>query len=262
MARRQGAHGGPLVADAGQAGQVLVQVAVGRSDHHGRAVHDVVPGQEEGVLVDQPAQMVRGMPGRVQRPQRQARGAVPARAREHPPLPHALVGVEAVGGAVTDDAGAGRLGQRCRAGRVVDVGVRDHNGADRPQRSGGSDDGCGVGRIGRPGVDHDRPRVTKRTGAADEIRVGPRPGHETRVGSGQAQDAGCHLVEATRHRSRPDAEVRHRRDHGSPGGEPSGRGPGAASGPSSLARRETSRTASLKSPRALPLSGSGTAPRS
>jgi hypothetical protein len=139
---------------------------------------------------------------------------------------------------------------------VVDVRVRDEDGADRAQRGGGGHDGGGVHRVGRAGVDDDR------LGAPHEVGVRPRSGHEARVGGGQAQDASTHLIHPARLRGGADAEVRHRRNHGRSVDCSPGRGPGAVSGPSSLARMETSRTASLKSPRALPSSGSGTAPRS
>ena len=65
VTRCQGADGRHRVAQAGQAGQVLVEVPVGRADHHGRAVHDVVAREEERVLLDEPAQVVRGVARRV-----------------------------------------------------------------------------------------------------------------------------------------------------------------------------------------------------
>ena len=73
VTRGERAHGGLGVAHPGQAGQVLVQVTVGRADHHGRAVHDVVARHQQRVLLDQPAQVVRGVPRGVQRPQGEAR---------------------------------------------------------------------------------------------------------------------------------------------------------------------------------------------
>ena len=66
VTRSERAHGRHLVAHTGQAVQVLVQVAVGRPDDHRRAVHDVVTGQQQCVLLDQPAQVVRGVARRVQ----------------------------------------------------------------------------------------------------------------------------------------------------------------------------------------------------
>ena len=82
----------------------------------------------------------------------------------------------------------GGRGQRGRARRVVDVRVGDEDGADRAQRGGGRHDGGGVRGIGRAGVDDDR------LGAAHEVGVRPRSGHEARIGGGQPQDAGAHLV--------------------------------------------------------------------
>ena len=156
VARRQRAEGGPGVAHAGQARQVLVQVAVRWADHHGRAVHDVVAGQQEALLLHEPTQMVRGMAGGVERPQRQIPRGRGARAGKGPPLPDALVGREVLGGPEADDPGSRGRGQRGRTRRVVDMGVGDEDGADRAQRGGGRHDGGRVGRIGRAGVDDDR----------------------------------------------------------------------------------------------------------
>ena len=56
-----------FVAQAGQAGEVPVEIPVGWPDHDRRAVHDVVTGEHESVFLDEPAQMVRGMARRVER---------------------------------------------------------------------------------------------------------------------------------------------------------------------------------------------------
>ena len=251
MTRTQRANGHPRVAQAGQAGQVLMEVPVGRADDDGRAVHDVVTREEERMLLDEPAQVVRRVARGVQCPQRETRAGAGPAAAQRPPLVHALVGLEPLGRAVADHRGPGGLGQGGGARRMVDVGVGHDDGPDGPQRSGRGHDGLGVCLVGRPRVDHDR------VFRPDQVGVGARPGHEARVGRREPPQVRCHLVDAARLGGGADAEVRHRRDHGSPG-----RGPGAASGPSSFAFMDTARTASLKSPRSVPSPGSATGGRS
>ena len=63
----EGADGRPGVAHPGQAGEVLVQVTVGWADHDRRSVHDVVAREQQGVLLDQPAQVIGRVAGRMQR---------------------------------------------------------------------------------------------------------------------------------------------------------------------------------------------------
>ena len=239
------------VTEAAQAGQVLVEVAVGRPDDDGRAVHDVVTREQQGVLLDEPAQVVRRMARGVQRPQGEGAAAPETRASQRPALAHALVGLEPPGRAEADDRRPGRPGQGGGARRVVHVGVGHDDGPDGAEGRGRGHDGLHVRAVRRSGVDHDGP------GPPDQIGVGARPGHEPRIGCGEPQQARCHFVDPARLGGGTDAEVRHRGDHGSPG-----RGPGAASGPSSFALIDTARTASLKSPRAPPSPGSGTADRS
>ena len=153
----------------------------------------------------------------VQRPQRE--GTRRGRAGQGPALSHALVGFEALGGAEADDGRPGRTTQGGGARRVVDVGMGHQDGPHRSQRGRGGHDGVGVGLVGRARVHHDG------VGLPDEVGVGARAGHETRVGSGEPAQAGRQLVDPSRQRGGPDAEVGHRRDHGL-----SGRGPGARVG--------------------------------
>ena len=251
VSRAQRADGHVGVAQPGQAGQVLVQVAVGWADDDGGAVHDMVTGEEERMLLDEPAQVVRRVARGVHCAQREAGGRARLAATQRPPFTHALVGLEPLGRAETDHRGPGGLGQGGGARRMVDVGVGHDDGPDRPQGGRRGHDGRGLRLVVRAGVDDD--------GAfpPHQVGVGARPGHEAGVGCGEPQQARRHLVDAARLGGGADAEVGHRRDHGS-----SGRGPGAASGPSSFAFMDTARTASLKSPRASPAPGSPTGGRS
>ena len=115
----------------------------------------------------------------------------PGQDRIHP-SPTSSSGAKPSAGAVAHDPGPRGLGQRRRTGCVVDVGVGDEDGGDRAQRGRGGHDGGRVGLVGGPGVDHHR------VGPTDEVRVGARPGHETRVRGGEPQDARCHLVDTAR----------------------------------------------------------------
>ena len=247
--RGQRGNGRLGVAQPGQAGQVLMQVAVGRTDDHRRAVHDVVAGEQQRMLLDQPAQVVRGVAGRVQRTQGEV--ALRSGAAQRPTLAGPLVRREALGRAEADDAGAGGRGQRGGPRGMVDVGVGHDDGADAAERGGGGHDGSGVRLVRRAGVHHDG------VGVPDQVGVGAGAGHEARVGSRQPAHARRHLVDPARLRRRAQAEVGDGRD-----AHPAGRGPGASPGPSTLARMETARTASLKSPSAPLSSGSGTGARS
>ena len=211
VARRQGADGRLVVAHAGQAGQVLVEVAVGRADHHGRAVHHVVAGEEERVLLDQPAQVVRGVARGVQRPQRQAPPAAgPGVDRAHPSPTHSSGANPSAGPkpttrapvAAASAAAPGAWSTWVCVTRMVRIGA---------ERRGGRHDGGRVGLVGRARVDHDRLR------RPDQVGVGARPGHEARIGRGQAEDARRHLVDPARRGGGADPEVRHRRDHGTEG---------------------------------------------
>ena len=62
-----------FVAHTGQAVEVLVQIAVGRADDNGGAVHDVVPGQQQRMLLHKPAEVVGRVARRVQRTQGELR---------------------------------------------------------------------------------------------------------------------------------------------------------------------------------------------
>ncbi len=260
VARCQRRDGRCGVAHPGQAGQVLVQVTVGRADDHGRSVHDVVTREQERPLLDEPAQVIRGMARRVQGTQREVAARVAAGAAQGPALAGALVGREALGRAEADDPGPGGGGQGGGARGVVDVGVGHHDGVDGPERCGGGQDGGGVRIVGRAGVDHHRVDL------AHQVGVGAGARHEAGVGGGQPEHARRHLVDPARLGGRTKAEVGHGRD-GRDGrwrlwAHPVGRGPGALSGPSTFARMETARTASLKSARASLPPGSATGARS
>ena len=93
---------------------------------------------------------------------------------------------------------AGARLQRERGRRMVLVRVGDEDAVDRPGRGG--DDRIDVSVERRPRIDH-RPALGVR--AADQIRVGARPGHDAAVVGGDADDA---LGEA--HRAVGDELVR------------------------------------------------------
>ena len=178
------------------------------------------------------------------------------------PVAGALVGLEGLARTEADHRCTGAAGERGGARGVVRMRVGHHDGPHRPERRGGRHDGFGVGgQAGRAGVDHDGVDVT------DQIRIGPRTGHQTRVGCGDPPDAGHHLDHPGRGAGRDrgpksgtagDHGDVAQRDSDATTAQSPGRGPGAVSGPSRLASMETARTAALKSPRATSPVGSGT----
>ncbi len=250
MARAESAPGRTAVAQRHEAREVLVQVAVRGSDDDGRAVHHVIPGQQHLVLLDRPAEVVRGMPWGVHRTQGETAGT------ELEARSGALVGLEALSGTEADHRGSGDRGERGRARGVVHMRVGHHDGSHRTERSGRGHDRLGVlGQPGRAGVDHDGIGVT------DQVGVGARTGHQTRVRCGEPPDAGRHVVHPPGLRDRSEAEVGDRGDHRAPDPattQPPGLGPGALSGPSRLASMDTAMTAALNSSPATSLDGSGT----
>ena len=84
--------------------QVLDHVAVGRPDHDGRPLHHVVAGEEHRLLLEQPAQVIGGMAGSVQRPQ------MKVRAVQHEAVADQAVGSDALGVAERDEFGTRPLG--------------------------------------------------------------------------------------------------------------------------------------------------------
>ena len=96
VARGQRADGGRIVAQTGQAGEVLVQVAVGRPDHDRRAVHDVVAG-EHAVACSSTSQhrWSEAWPGVCSARRVRCAGAGTG-TRHGPPLAGTLVGLEAL----------------------------------------------------------------------------------------------------------------------------------------------------------------------
>ena len=140
-------------------------------------------------------------------PARRAGAGAGAGERQRPSPSHAQVGVEVLGGTEADDPGAGGLGQRGRAGGVIEVGVRDQYRVERaPGLHGGQQRGQ-MTLVRRAGVDH------RQFAGADQVAVRARPGHEPRVGRGQAHQAGRQLHRLPGDRDRPDAGVGHRPDH-------------------------------------------------
>ena len=226
----------------------VAQVAVGRADHHGRAVHHMVAGQQGPALLEEPTQVIRGMPRSVDRLQGEAPVAAPSppgSVNVQPP-PHA--------------AGPGRSPRPGRSpppgrrwprpgaaapGRVVEVGVGDQYPAERPAAPP-RQPAAPPGDPRRPGRGRSRP-VRDR---ADQVAVGARSGHEPGVGRGQADEIRGQLHRLPGHRRRPDPGVGHRCGITSPASRRRAARDGdatVASGrPPRLAARETARMASLK----------------
>ena len=238
----------------------------GRPDDDGRAVHHVVTRQQQRVLLDRPAEMVRGVAGGVHRPQGEtARVELghaatsprrrAGRARSPPPdrsrSPRAPVTA----------ASAAAPGAWSTCVWVTTMARTDPRGAAAAAMASvwaGTSEGPGsttTGRRARPGrcwcparsSDPGFGAVSRRTpGATSSTRpgsgTGPTPKSGTAVITGGRVDHGA--------RARGDGAS------DTAAAEPSG--PGAASGPSRLASMDTARTAALKSPQATSPDGSGT----
>ena len=161
---------GPDVRQPFERGEVRRHVAVGWADDHRRPLHDVVTGEQGPLLVEQEAQVVRGVARGVQGREVELGGLddrlVTERAVE-PDLALALAAVE------RQDLGPGPLLEAHGAGRVVLVGVRQQDPADAVAAA--ARDRVEVLGIARAGVDHCD------LVDAHEVRVGPRTRHDPRV---------------------------------------------------------------------------------
>ncbi len=154
VARAEGAPRRTVVPHGQEARQVLVQVAVRGSDDDGRAVHHVVTRQQQRVLLDRPAEMVRGVTRGVHRPQGET-ACVELEARAG-----ALVGLEALPRTEADQRGAGDRGECRGSGGVVHVRVGHHDGPYRPREERRRPPRPRCGRAGRMG--RGRPRRDRR----------------------------------------------------------------------------------------------------
>ena len=168
--------------------QVLGHVAVGRADHDRRALHDVVAREQQPLLVEEVAEVVGRVAGRVDG------GEGEARTLDTIAVGETTVGLEAVARREPQHLGAGTGLQAGRARGVVGVGVRREDPADAVPATCG--DGVEVGGFVGPGV-YDRDLVD-----ADEVGVRARPGHHPRV---RRQDAAHHRAQRARD---PHNEVR------------------------------------------------------
>ena len=93
-----------------QAGQVDGHVAIGRRDHHGGALHDVVAGEDHALVLEQPTQVIGCMARRVHGPQREIG------AGEDEAVAHGLVGREVVPCAEAEDLAPVRAARAAAAG--------------------------------------------------------------------------------------------------------------------------------------------------
>ena len=113
-------------------------VAVGRIDHDGRRLHHVIAGEERLLLLEQVADVVRRVAGRVDR--RAGSSSPAARTARRPAARRRARSVASCHSrwsrqpAVND--GAGQRLQQHRRRRMVDVGVGGEDPADRPGRGG------------------------------------------------------------------------------------------------------------------------------
>ena len=157
--------------------QVGLHVAVGRVDHHRRALHQMVAGEQQLLLLQQIAQMVRRMARRVDHAQRRvgaefdAVAVLRARCR-------AGTSVSCHSGKLATRPNSGApvaAFNACAAGRMVLVRVRDQDARHRPGR--GREQRLHVRSIVGARVD----QRTRPTRAADEVAVGARPGHHAAV---------------------------------------------------------------------------------
>ena len=99
-------------------------VAVGRTDHDGGALHDVVAGEEHPLLLQQVAQVVRRVAGRVHGAEDELGGLDGVAVGQGP------IDLEPVTGVEGEHLGAGALAQARHAGEVIDVGVGAGDPAD------------------------------------------------------------------------------------------------------------------------------------
>ena len=137
----------------------------------------MVAGEEQLFFLEQIAQVVRRMAGRVHHAQRRRAGQRKdfAAGQRHIGAKARILPLRVIGDAAVRDGPGARL-QGHRRGRMVHVRVGREDPADRPGRGG--EDGLDM-RLGqRAGVDH-RPFVG--VSAADQIGVGAGPGHHAAV---------------------------------------------------------------------------------
>jgi hypothetical protein len=148
--------------------EVGAHVAVGRGDDHRGPLHDVVTREQQPLLLQPEAEVVRRVAGGVER------GEPELGPLEHVAVRHRAVDGERVPAVEAEHLGAGALLQAGRPGRVVAVGVRAEDPPDPVATAAG--DGVEVRRVVGPGID-DGDLVD-----ADEVGVGPGAGHHPRVG--------------------------------------------------------------------------------
>ncbi len=157
-------------------------VAVGRTDHHRRALHDVVAGEERVLLLELVAEVVRRVAGGVDGGEAELRRLDLEAVGDH--RVHDPFGVRDEG----EHLGAGALLEARGAGRVVLVGVGEHDPADAVAAAAG--DGIEVLVVGWARIDH-RDLVD-----AHEVGVGAGAGHDPGVGG---EDAPHQRAEGPRH---------------------------------------------------------------
>jgi hypothetical protein len=168
--------------------EIRAHVAVRRIDDHRRALHDVVAGEEHLRVFEQVAQVIRRVPRRVQRGERDAGDREALAVRGLPVRREGRVLRVAGRCRVADHLRARRLLQRTRRRRVIAMRVRAEDPANAPATR--VEDRRDVPVERRARVDH-RDLVL-----ADEVGVGPRPGHLAGIRRDEARDE---PIEALRH---------------------------------------------------------------
>ena len=121
---------------------------------------------------------------------------------ERPPVADAQIRGEPLGGSETDDPGAGGCSQSGRPGGMVAMGMGHQHRAQPPERCRRSDDGVAVHGIVGSGIHHHE--VICASPRPDQIGIGPRTGHQSGIGCGQAVQAGLESIETTGDRGGPD----------------------------------------------------------
>ena len=180
-------------------GEIGAHIAVGRVDHHGRALHHVVAGEEHLRLLEQITQMVRGMARRVDRAQRDVADLEALAIVEH------VVGLErrvlSRRCRPAEHLRAGRFLDRGSGGRMVEMRVR----AEHPLDVADGEDLLDVrGDVGS-GVD-DRVILL-----SDDVGVGARTRHQPGVGG---EDPPHERADRRRHADRQVRHVMSVRPHG------------------------------------------------
>ncbi len=188
--------------NAPQALDVVVHVAIGRVDHDRRAVDDLVAGEQPVAFRVQIAEMIRRVPGRMDRLENELGGFETVAIIQHSRGYERFVLLRAGRRRPPEQLGAGGVGKQAGAGRVIRMRVRDQHPADRPP--GQRNDVVNVAGQRRPRIEHRDFPVPEHVG----IRSGPR--HHRRVGSDDPADSGLELGE----RFHARAEIGH---HTAPG---------------------------------------------